>query len=417
MNQVSRLESGDSQLNISIGNRLIKNIRAKVPIVIRGPKTEISYKNDIQPFFTKDRAWFDKPNEFASWACIRCHSGDVNDDGEEECPPECHLMDLGTYDGMLSGADGGVEPLLGESFVGAVDFDWDESEIKRRLTENRMPPGWEFTIDESNRNGPDVSTTNDGNDLALPGSDFFIKIDSSGDYEYSCCDDPNPNATDLIGKWVEGTNAGLNDRNGTTFEGDIDVTWDDVKPFFTETGAWFVGSISCINCHAGDANGDGEEDCPNECHLMDLSSAEGLRAGADDGLEPLLGESDIGETDFNWERSELRSRLRNNRMPPNSPFVIDESNNKGRTLTHPITGELVSAVDLIEEWVDSGAPDDSAGEIERPTPGPTPSPGGGSGSGSGSGAGSGAGSGSGSGSGSSFESSENAKKSSLRFFY
>ena len=30
----------------------------------------------------------------------------------EECPPECHLMDLGTRAGMLNGADGGSEPIL-----------------------------------------------------------------------------------------------------------------------------------------------------------------------------------------------------------------------------------------------------------------------------------------------------------------
>ncbi len=388
LQDAEKLQPGDTQLNISIGKIRKKSVKLKVPITIEQPKTEISYKNDIQPLFTQDRAWFDRPVEFASWACIRCHSGDVNNDGEEECPPECHLMNLGTHEGMLAGADGGSEPILGEEFVGAVNFNWHGSELRKRLSDNRMPPGWEFRVDESNRNGPDVSTTNDGNDIQLAGSDFFIKVDSSGNYEYSCCDDPNPNATGLIGTWVDETDAGLDDGNGASYEGDKDVTWSDVAPFFNQTGAWFAGSIACINCHAGDANGDGEETCPNECHLMDLSSAEGIRNGADDGIEPLLGESSVGETNFSWNRSELKSRLRDNRMPPNSPFVIDESNNDGRTVTHPVTGKLVNAVDLIEEWLNAGAPDDSKGAVTKPIPvdGPAPGEGGGSGSGSGSGA-------------------------------
>jgi hypothetical protein len=90
---------------------------------------------------------------------------------------------------------------------------------------------------------------------------------------------------------------------------------------------------------------------------MDLSSPAGLRAGADGGTEPLLGEGFIGFPPFDWAASELRWRLRNNRMPPNAPFVVDESNRDGRTQTHPDTSNDVSAVELIGEWVGDGAPD------------------------------------------------------------
>ena len=44
-------------------------------------------------------------------------------------------------------------------------------------------------------------------------------------------------------------------------------------------------------------------------------------------------------------------------MPPEAPFVLDESGRDGPTLIHPVTGNEVSAVDLISEWVGAGSPD------------------------------------------------------------
>ena len=66
---------------------------------------------------------------------------------------------------------------------------------------------------------------------------------------------------------------------------------------------------------------------------MDLSSYEGIMAGADRMEDPpgvpLLGQSAVGETDFDWEHSKLRERLRDNRMPPGMPFDITEANRDG----------------------------------------------------------------------------------------
>ena len=261
-------------------------------------------------------------------------------------------MDLGTRAGMLAGADGGAEPLFGESAVGATDYDWDNSGLKKRLRNNRMPPGFPFVMDESNRNGTDVSTANDGDDLALTGSNFFVKRHPTpGDptiweYDYGSGTD----AVGLLGAWVTGTNAGLNEENDVPYGEDADVTWDDVAPFFNQRDTWFNGSLACTFCHFSDVE-------PPSYHAMDLSYAAGLRAGADGGSEPILGESPVGATNFNWSKSGLRKRLRNNRMPSDSPFVLDESNRNGPMLAHPVTGNAVSAVDLIGEWVDAGCPD------------------------------------------------------------
>ncbi|HEY4481495.1 MAG TPA: hypothetical protein VI489_01440, partial [Candidatus Brocadiaceae bacterium] len=62
---------------------------------------EVSYSNHIQPLFTQDGAWFNYGG-LASNACGTCHAGDDGID-PEECPPECHLMDLKTCDGVLNG--------------------------------------------------------------------------------------------------------------------------------------------------------------------------------------------------------------------------------------------------------------------------------------------------------------------------
>ena len=66
---------------------------------------------------------------------------------------------------------------------------------------------------------------------------------------------------------------------------------------------------------------------------MDLSSYTGIMAGGDTLSEPpgvpLLGQSEVGATDYDWEHSKRRGRLRNNRMPPGMPFDITEANRDG----------------------------------------------------------------------------------------
>lgn len=347
--ETAKLKEGKGVLNVQVkaGKTKYKGGRK---LTIKGDKTAVSYSDDIQPLFTMGGAWFNYGGT-AAGACVTCHAGDDGID-PEECPPECHLMDLGTRAGILHGADGGSVPILGESAVGATDYDWEKSDLRKRLRNNRMPPGFPFVIDESNRNGADISTTDDGDDLALAGSNFFVKRHPSAEapeiweYEYGS----GTNAIGLIGAWVTGANAGLNEENDVPYGGDADVTWDDVSPFFNVPNTWYNGGLACASCHFSDVE-------PPSFHAMNLSSAAGLRAGADGGEEPILGESTVGSTDFNWSKSGLRKRLRNNRMPPEAPFVLDESGRDGLMLVHPVTGNDVSAVDLIGEWVDAGCPD------------------------------------------------------------
>ncbi|MBI2559677.1 MAG: hypothetical protein HYW14_00895 [Planctomycetes bacterium] len=319
----------------------------------------VSYTNDIQPLFTTNGAWFNYGG-LASLACGACHAWDGVDE-EEGCNPACyHLMNLTTHAGMLAGADvdpdtGCGMPILGQSACGNTDYDWDESVLRQRLRNNRMPPGWPFTIDESNRNGPDLYFDRDPvpdgyTAMRIPGKFKILLNDATQELAYADeAGGARGNAVGLIGAWVEGTDAGLHERSVVPYGGVSDVRWRDVKPFFTQPNTWYNGSLACTYCHY----------CTEEppCyHAMDLSSPAGLRGGADEGSEPILGESFVGFTDFDWDNSGLRKRLRNNRMPPTSPFVLDESNRNGPTIVDTLHPGGISAVDLIGEWVGAGAP-------------------------------------------------------------
>ena len=127
-------------------------------------------------------------------------------------------------------------------------------------------------------------------------------------------------AVDVVGAWVE---AGAPE---TEPFGEYNATFDEhIQPMFFTPGFWFEGSEACSGCHFGVFE--------NSYHEMDLTSYAGIRAGADVEEDPpgssILGESEPGAGDFNWEESELRHRLRDNRMPPPSIFLRDESNRDG----------------------------------------------------------------------------------------
>ncbi len=136
-------------------------------------------------------------------------------------------------------------------------------------------------------------------------------------------------AVDLLGAWVDGSapngDFAFTGTDGNAYTANFEA---DILPLFTASGVWFDGSQACTDCHF-----DNSED---SYHEMDLSSYEGIMAGGDvlshpPGV-PLLGQSAVGETDFDWDGAKLRSRLRNNRMPPGWEFDITEENRDGPAL-------------------------------------------------------------------------------------
>jgi hypothetical protein len=286
-----------------------------------------NFETNVLPLFTEASAWFE-----GSQACASCHYANS--------PESPHEMNLSSYAGIRAGADILSEPpgvsILGESESNAGDFDWENSELRHRLRDNRMPPGAIFLLDESNRDGPYVLH---GEAVQVATE---IEIFGTGECEVY--------AVNLIGTWVEsGAPNGAFEfaaEDGSTCDGDFAA---DVSPLFTKAGAWSPGSPACVSCHFANSE--------NSFHEMNLNTYEGTVAGADVLSEPpgvsILGQNEDGS--FDWESSELRHRLRDNRMPPGSLFDITEANRDGPTVS--INGVDVRAVDLVGAWVDAGAPE------------------------------------------------------------
>jgi hypothetical protein len=199
----------------------------------------VSFSRDVLPLFTQNDVWF--PGSLSCDAA-GCHTGIGG----------AHDLDMGSYDGILLGADAGEEPIV-------IPFDAENSSLRSRLRNNRMP--WNISTSVP-RNGPngEVLIVEDWIDAGAPDGDF-------------------------------------DDRNDVTRNFD-----DDVLPLFTEPDVWFPGSLSCdaAGCHTGIGG----------AHDLDMGSYDGILLGADAGEEPIV-------IPFDAENSSLRSRLRNNRMPWN----------------------------------------------------------------------------------------------------
>ena len=163
-------------------------------------------------------------------------------------------------------------------------------------------------------------------------------------------------AVDLIASWTE---AGAPDADPFDYVGYDGATYQatfnaDIQPLFTTENVWFQGAPSCVSCH--------HENLENAYHEMNLSTHEGIMAGGDRLSEPpgvpLLGQSEIGASDYDWEHGKIKERLRDNRMPPGMPFDITEANRDGPPVD--VGGTEVMAVDLIAAWVEAGAPESDA---------------------------------------------------------
>ncbi|MBI5965261.1 MAG: hypothetical protein HY863_17415, partial [Chloroflexi bacterium] len=121
-------------------------------------------------------------------------------------------------------------------------------------------------------------------------------------------------AVDVIAAWVNGGAPESDPFDYTGVDGNIyQGTFEaDILPLFTANGVWYEGSQACTGCHFANSE--------NSYHEMDLTSYQGIVTGADSISAPpgvsILGASEVGQTDFDWDHSKLRSRLRNNRMPP-----------------------------------------------------------------------------------------------------
>lgn len=254
-----------------------------------GKTYEATFEEDIRPLFTQPNVWGP-----GIPACTKCHFAISKD--------SAHEMDLSNYKGIMTGGDSVSKPDKPAKLF--TPGDWKNSMLRKRLRNNRMPPGMPFDITEANRDGPVVTTSSGG------------KLE----------------AVKLIGAWVD---AGAPEKepfeftgiDGKTYSGTFEA---DILPLFTKPDVWAPRTEACSECHHSVSK--------NSAHEMDLSSYKGILLGADSVSNPQNPAKIIIPGD--WNNSVLRERLRNNRMPVGMLFDITEANRDGPVL---VAGNLVEA--------------------------------------------------------------------------
>ncbi len=133
----------------------------------------------------------------------------------------------------------------------------------------------------------------------------------------------------------------------------------DIEPLFRTADLWFPGAKSCDSCHfSGNDNSAAE---------MELASYAGLMAGSWGFTAPSLARSVLGESsryakDFDWERSVLRRRLTEARMPPDGPFSLQALGRDGPQVALD-GGGAAPALDVLGAWVGAGAPEHAAFDV------------------------------------------------------
>ncbi len=237
-----------------------------------------TFKEDILPLFTEPNTWAP-----GTAACKKCHFAVSKD--------SAHEMDLSSYEGIMTGGDSVSKPDKPARII--IPGNWNNSILRNRLRNNRMPPGMPFDITESNRDGPVVTTK------------------SGGSIE----------AVNLVGAWVD---AGAPEKEPFQFTGkdgnSYEATFEeDILPLFTKPDVWAPRTEACSECHFAISK--------DSAHEMDLSSYQGIMTGGDSVSKPDKPAKLF--TPGDWANSMLRERLRNNRMPPGMPFDITESNRDG----------------------------------------------------------------------------------------
>jgi len=112
---------------------------------------KLTFEKDILPLFKKDGAFYED-----SESCVSCH---------RSVEKGYHELSMKSYEGILIGADTvekapGVS-ILGQPKAGPITADnpvnWDKSKLKARLRNTRMPPGWDWDIEEANRDTPEIN--------------------------------------------------------------------------------------------------------------------------------------------------------------------------------------------------------------------------------------------------------------------
>lgn len=107
--------------------------------ILAGAPNDDNFKKNVQPLFKKKNAF--APN---TPACTTCHMSNKE-------PPSFHEMNLGTYEGIMLGADSVAKGVANATKV-VIPGNPAESTLLQHLFEDRMPPGIPPTEDRDHPN-------------------------------------------------------------------------------------------------------------------------------------------------------------------------------------------------------------------------------------------------------------------------
>ena len=325
----------------------------------RTAKLSGTFSADILPLFWDNDVFFD-----GSLGCLNCHYGRDTGSGTTSF----HGISFLDYTGMLLGpTDAAItgEDLWGRpatctdlNFVDTSHGDctpsWAESEMRGRLRNTRMPPGWQFDLDQGNRDTVEILT------IQAWLTDGALDATSAGFVTYQTLLS-NLRLDDGDGTIKESTATPVGTLQTITWTKEaIDATFPgtlQVGDLFKESDVFFLGSQACTECHSDPA-------VHFSWHGLDMSQygagvgGGGILAGpTDDGpdLEDLLGRPATCDLTLHSvasgdtcvpvpDDSALLARLRNTRMPPGWPFQLGQTNRD------------MWAIGQIGAWVAAGMP-------------------------------------------------------------
>ncbi len=135
-----RLRNNRMPLGVKFSVSVTSNAHVAVRSWIAdGAKDDENFKNNVLPLFKKNNAF--APN---TPSCTTCHMSNKE-------PPSFHELNLGSYRGIMLGADSVAKGVENSTKV-VIPGKPDESSLLQHLVEDRMPPGIAPTEDRDHQN-------------------------------------------------------------------------------------------------------------------------------------------------------------------------------------------------------------------------------------------------------------------------
>ena len=142
---------------------------------------------------------------------------------------------------------------------------------------------------------------------------------------------------------------------------------EHVLPLFTTGDALFKGGTKCTACHTGET---GEHELGMGTYAGILLGADSVSVAAEGGTGgiDILGRADActvssytptgTECSPNWDKSKLKARLRNTRMPPGWEAALQSGRYDEGT-----ANRSSAQINMVQSWIEVGAPESAEFDV------------------------------------------------------